>query len=557
MNKLLVLIFTLLPLIAFGREVRGDVLDSDGLPIPLANVVLLQDSIYLTGTTTDDKGHFNLSDGGSPAANFIKISKFGYEEYLSPLPAVGNVGTISMKGLATQLDEVVVRSNLPQTRLKGNALVTDVQHSTLSKVGNAFDVLSHIPMVTGINGELNVFGRGTPTVYINGREVRNATDLQQLKSEDIRSVELITNPGAAYASNVNAVIRIKTLPPKGDGFGFDITNALNVWSYARNTTDLNVRYRSNDLEVFGNLNVYEGKKKYEDISKITTFSSDTFLQSLYNHTALSSHTLFGKLGFSYMLSPQHSIGAYYRFGRSKWTNRGGIETENSIINGKTGSTTVENTSGLYNSKAKDYPSQEANVYYNGQIGDLSLDFNADFMQKRSTNHENQKDFLSGIDTPDRDVYTDGLTKNRLLAEKLIASYPVGKGALEIGEESTDSRLSYDYDYDGAPIGDSFTEINERNFAGFATLSQKFGKWSLSVGLRYEYAKYLYHDEDLPNDALSRTYNNLFPSLSMSTKVGKVRLSLDFTTKMKRPSYRKLDGRVAYSTDMSIKAATRC
>ncbi|MDE6770694.1 MAG: outer membrane beta-barrel family protein, partial [Muribaculaceae bacterium] len=352
------------------------------------------------------------------------------------------------------------------------------------------------------------------------------------------------NPGAAYASNVNAVIRIKTLPPKGEGFGFDITNTLNAWSYARNTTDINMRYRRNSFEVFGNLYINEGKRKYEDISKITTFSSDTFLQSIYNHSTMPMHSLFGKIGFSYMLSPQHSIGAYYRFGRSKWDNRGGIETESSIVNDKA-ATTVENTSGLYTSTAKDYPSQEANVYYNGKIGELSLDFNADFMQDRSDNYENHRDFLPGNDTPERNVYVDGLTKNRLLAEKLVASYPVGKGSLEIGEEYTDSRLSYDYDYAGAPIGDSFTDINERNFAGFATLSQTFGKWNVSVGLRYEYAKYQYHDEDLPNDALSRTYNNLFPSLSMSTKLGKVRLSLDFSTRMKRPSYRKLDGRVAY------------
>ena len=43
---------------AFGREVKGELLDSEGLPIPLANVVFLQDSLYVGGTTTDDKGSF-------------------------------------------------------------------------------------------------------------------------------------------------------------------------------------------------------------------------------------------------------------------------------------------------------------------------------------------------------------------------------------------------------------------------------------------------------------------------------------------------------------------
>jgi hypothetical protein len=52
------------------------------------------------------------------------------------------------------------------------------------------------------NGSYEVFGRGAPIIYINGRLLHDQTELDRIKSEDIVSVELITNPGARYAASV-------------------------------------------------------------------------------------------------------------------------------------------------------------------------------------------------------------------------------------------------------------------------------------------------------------------------------------------------------------------
>lgn len=42
---------------------------------------------------------------------------------------------------------------------------------------------------------------------MNGRLLRDLSELDQLKSEDIKNVELITSPGARYDASVKAVIR--------------------------------------------------------------------------------------------------------------------------------------------------------------------------------------------------------------------------------------------------------------------------------------------------------------------------------------------------------------
>lgn len=253
------------------KGLKGIIVGTDKEPLPFVNVVLLKDSTFVAGVATDGQGRF-VFEQPSSSANKIKIVMVGYEDYFAPITQSEDLGIIMLKESSIMLNEVVVKANLPTTRLKGNTMVTSVQNTALAKMGNAYDVLSHIPMVTGINGELNVFGRGTPVIYINGRQVKNESDLQQLNSAEIRSVELIANPGAAYASNIPAVIRIRTIPPQGDGFGFDITDALGFWSYARNNTDINMRYRHNGFEVFGNFNLYEGKRKVTDVSKMTTFA---------------------------------------------------------------------------------------------------------------------------------------------------------------------------------------------------------------------------------------------------------------------------------------------
>ena len=58
---------------------------------------------------------------------------------------------------------------------------------------------------------LEVLGKGKPIIYINGRLIRDNTELEQLNSNEIASIELVTNPGARYDATAKAVVRIRTV----------------------------------------------------------------------------------------------------------------------------------------------------------------------------------------------------------------------------------------------------------------------------------------------------------------------------------------------------------
>lgn len=93
---------------------------------------------------------------------------------------------------ARQLDEVLVTATHQLTRIDGDEMLTTVQGTILQNLGMAKDVLAYIPGVLNNNGSIEVIGKGTPVFYINGRRMRNPYELEQMKSQQIKSVELNT-----------------------------------------------------------------------------------------------------------------------------------------------------------------------------------------------------------------------------------------------------------------------------------------------------------------------------------------------------------------------------
>ena len=228
---------------AFGREITGKVVGENESPLDYVNVVLYSDSTYITGTVSDSAGIFsvNAEANGNLTA---RISFVGYETLSMSVPSTGNLGVIRLQPSVKELGEVVVKATRPTTTMKGNALVTNIEGSSLAIAGTANDVLARVPMVVDNGGTLEVFGKGSPEIYINGRKVNDLQELSQLNSQDMKNVSVITNPGAAYAANVKSVILIRTKPPKGDGFSGTIRTDNGFQHYFRTGNSIDLKYRT-------------------------------------------------------------------------------------------------------------------------------------------------------------------------------------------------------------------------------------------------------------------------------------------------------------------------
>ena len=142
-----------------AQALSGKLVDEKNAPLAYANVVLLQaDSTFVNGTITDEMGDFRLMK--DEKGTLVRISSIGYTTIYKKVSG-GDFGTIRMTSDAQLLGEVVVKGDLPVTRVKGDAMITSVTGTLLEKAGTAENLLNQIPNVTAQDGSVSVFGRGT------------------------------------------------------------------------------------------------------------------------------------------------------------------------------------------------------------------------------------------------------------------------------------------------------------------------------------------------------------------------------------------------------------
>lgn len=523
-----------------AQQLKGRVADAQGEPIAFANVVLLRaDSTFVSGNVSDEAGNFSLDLAGNPA--LLKVSYIGYQDAFVSLTGETDLGTVQLQEAATALGEVVVRGTIPVTRLKGDALVTSVENSVLAKVGSANDVLAKVPGVLKKGKDFEVFGKGAPLIYINGREVRNPQELEQLDSDEIRSVEVIRNPGARYDATVNAVIRIRTVRRQGDGFGVDLRSSYYQSSENADWLDqLDLNYRHNDLDLFATMNY-----SLYHIYATSDMTQQNSVGELWEQRNLATwdnewESIQGTFGFNYLLHENHSFGMRYDLlGRPRHTKRTIWENEvqrNGVFYDCIHSDGLEDAN--YN------PEHTLNAYYNGKAGEWGIDFNADYYRMKqdiltSTTEESQE-------AENRLVQATNPVENQLAAAKLVFSHPLWGGEVSFGSEytyttRTDNYLSQSPEY----VPTVYSKIREHNVAAFVEYAHSFPFGDIAVGARYEHDAFDYYENHQHSDAQSRTFDNVYPTVSYNTTLGRVQLQASYAAKTERPSYWMLRNNVSY------------
>lgn len=522
----------------YGREITGNVVGENDVPLDYVNVVLYRDSTYITGTVTDQNGMFSISTDASGNLA-VKCSFAGYETTEVSVPASGDMGTINLTPTTVELGEVTVRATRPSTIMKGNALVTNVEGSSLAIAGTANDVLIRVPMVVENDGKLVVFGKGAPAIYINGRKVNDLQELSQLNSNDIKNVSVITNPGASYAANVKSVIIIRTKPPKGDGFSGTLRADNGFQHYFRTGNSVDLKYRSRGLEVFANYGWWYGNNRNDRLNDMnTTTSVGKYEQSIRTIWKQTYNDMTGKIGFSFMFNDKHSIGAYYQNSWDRHHTSGTIPSEvwqNGVL--------LDRYNSDVNNRSTAVPRHNVNIYYNGIVSKFTFDFNADFLWYK--NRElSLSDELSETGN-NRKVSTESTSRKRMFAEKLVVSHPLWQGQIRFGEEYTNTRTTNLFTANIPDVPDADNRVDESNIAAFVEFGRQFGRFNVGVGLRYEHVKFDYYEMGEHRDGQSNRYNNLFPSLNVATQFGQVRMGLNYSGKTVRPGYGQLDGAINY------------
>lgn len=524
------------------QALTGKVTDEASQPLEFANIVLLSlpDSAFVQGTVSDRTGVFTLSTNGQ--SGLLRISSIGYANAYKACKGNGETGTIRLTPDTLDMDEVVVKGNLPRTRIKGGSMITQVEGTLLEKAGTAENLLDKIPNLSAADGTVQVFGRGSAEIYINGRKVRDASELDQLPADNIKAVEVISNPGARYAASVKAVVRISTKKTPGDGFGFNNRTYVRYDEKWSALEQFNFNYRSGSFDVGGMLYGQSWSTAHgRDIAQ------DTYLEKHWEQKSslkneYSNKNLAAQLSLNYAIRPEHTVGARYQYTRLA-KSKLFMDMNTTVRQDGIPAETTRNRSVS--------PSQrhihDLNLYYSGKAGGWTIDLNADGMWMDG--HENQKaeeaicypDGTSGNQT----ITTFNPATSRLCAAKLTAEHPLWDGSLSVGAEYSYAKRTSVYTNPEQIIRENDNRIEEDNASAFVEYSRSFGKLSLQAGVRYEHIDFDYYEQGKRADEQSRSYENLFPSASLSFPLGNVQMQLGYARDIERPSYNDLSSSVYY------------
>ncbi len=523
-------------------KVIGRVVDESGNPIEFANISLYGDG-YINGGVSNGNGDFVIPCKARQQM-MVKVSFIGYKTVERNI-GVGHIGTITLLPETYMVKGVEVKGEIPQYKAAQGGLTVDVQHSILHDIGSANDLLAMLPMVQqGSDGKFNVLAKGEPEIYINNKKVRDPNELKQLKSVDIKSVDVITSPGAKYNAEVNAVIRIKTLKTQGEGLSLMVTSDTwknNKWN---NYDDLTLKYRTRGLEVSANVALDNGHYSNDQNLEQELHIKKDFFNAHADLPVRSSWTeLQYKGGLSYDFNTDHSVGLSFS-SQKIFHNRFKCDmTQNYLKNGAFYGDVLLKT----DIDELDKPVWELNTYYVGKVGKLDIDLNATMLQRKTESHLNQMEFSKELG--DRTITTLNNEDRKMMAGKLVLTYPVWKGSLSGGTEATSTK-SYGRNVNQENIiPETDNEMKEKNIAGFAEYELQLGQWRLNAGLRFEHVKADYYAFGEWQQEPSRTYNDWFPNLSVAWQKDKWSTQLNYSKRITRPPYRMLESMIVYDSRM--------
>lgn len=537
------LIYISCNLACIAQSITGKIVDEQGNAIQFANVAMLQskDSVFVKGVVSDENGSFILN---TPHQNgIVKVTCIGYRTVFLNVTD-DNLGVIVLKEESMTLGDVIVKSSLPKSKLKNGAVITTVAGSILEKTGNIYNLLDRIPNVTTQNGKINIFGIGEPVIYINGKKVRDNTELDRLNPDEISTVEVKQNPGAQYASNVKAVIRINTKKRTKDGFGFETRTFGKNDENSRigGYEQLNINYQKKGLETFTVLKIKDAESSIKQDLVQNTYVDNVWHQRNDIKGSIRNRQLYCGLGVNYQISNNSFIGASFNFNRM--FNKAVSNIATTIY--KDYAFTEESASDI--AKPGNMSLASSNVYYMGKIGIVDINFNTDWLWDKDFSKVNTLERYQeyGGDWQDKAVHTKTNTKNELFASKLTLTLPFWKGQLSFGGEYSNTNRNSSYDIQPMGLLDKQdNRIKEGMASVFCDYTRKFGQLRVLAGIRYENTDFNYYEEGKRIPEQSKRYGNLLPSLSLSLPVGKTQMQLSYGATIKRPSYYDMRSGIGY------------
>lgn len=567
MKKKLVYLFYFLVLVpginniyAQGLEINGEVIDfGTKLPMVSASVRLISnsDSSVSFSSQTNSKGKFSfIVDKQDKLTLFISF--VGYKKITKEIILTNkklNLGLIEMTSESSKLNEVVIVSTKSdQDELDIDRKKYNVSGNMMAQSGSLSDVLRNIPSVSvNIDGKIRLRGSQSVTILINGspsplmRKSVRASTLQQLPASIIESIEVMTNPSAAFQPDGASGI-INIILKKNALLGWNGSANINAGSRDRYNGIVNFNFNTGNLNIFSSFSARKDYNKRVGELNREYFDESGKISSYYRRANYSESfpvSYLANMGVTYTIDPKNEIGL-----SGNGTLRKTLLEEDldKTFNGTNYDTTSKYNRYLY--APQDQNEIDGTLYWqhNFKLKDhnFRLSFDASQLNKHNNNY-----YTNVFTYPDNYNAKDNVIQDEKNSQQGITFRYLNKRSdnkkIEAGYEGLFTQnmmnfLAETYYIDQFYKDESRSNIflyNEFRHSIYSTYQSKFGKFGYNLGLRI---MSLSNSINLKSkdSIIYNHYMKFFPTLHLVYKLNKGQLQLNYSKRINYPQSNDLN-----------------
>jgi iron complex outermembrane recepter protein len=545
-------------------QVQGRIVEYGGEPLAFANVLLLnaRDSSFEKAEISADDGGFTFTQV-VPGNYLCEVSMIGFSTIQSHVFEVKNqpgelvLGEITLSS-STDLEEVEIIARKALIEVRADMLVFNVSSSPSASGVNGLDLLRKAPGVTvDMDDNILLLGKGDVQIHINGRPtlLRGndlATLLQNMSSDNVEAIEIISNPSSRYDAEGNAgIINIRLKKNPAVGLNGNLNASFTQGLYLRYSNGLTLNYGA------------ERFRANFELSRSDEKNLDGFVEERGQNNFildLDSDDLRRRIGYNIGTGVDIDLAKGHILG---FTGRATISQNDNKLLSTTGITLPGSSQldELLVSKARvdrSFDNLNFNLNYQWKI-DASANFNTDVSYGKFTTlgYTEQPNTFFG---PDR-MSILRMSNNEFNANTYIdmwsakADYDKSWEGISISTGAKFAYISTDNQFAFFNIGPDGPVLNDKKsndflyteqvLAGYAILDAKLNQFfKLSTGLRVEHTASrgrLTSTQNIDNTDVPRNYTDFFPNVSLSYSDNKNHaLSISIGRRLTRPNYQNLN-----------------
>ncbi|WP_026836838.1 outer membrane beta-barrel protein [Gillisia sp. JM1] len=556
-------LFCLISLLSFTthaqNSLKGVMIDENQKAVPFANVILLQASDSTTvykGTVSEEDGSF-LIEAVEDNEYVLEVRFVGYENFVKKIEVKGNTNLrkLVLVESASNLDEVTLTAKRPTISRSVDRITFNVENSVLSS-GNSYEILKRTPGVIVSQGQLLIKNRPAD-VYINDNKVYlTSQELQQLlegfSGENVKSVEVITNPPARYNAEGGSILNIITSKNLSVGYKGSLNASNTIAIKPKYSVGTSHYYKTDWLNAFASYNYNTRTDVKTDLGNITYFDPAGGINSRWEdefnkETKRESHSLSTILDFTLSEKSKLSLSANILY----------TPKANSDIDGRTDIFNPQmQLDSLYTTDSRLENNQDnilLNADYSTSLGENGSTFSAQANYIKYEDDQTQ-DLLTQYFAPSGNILSDNsfytvanqstdIYTGQIDFTSSIAGLDSEYGAKYSGIDSQSGLDFFDTNTGNRNFVDALSDefdYNENILAGYVSLAKDWDTWSLKAGLRGEYT-------DIEGNSASfgavntQEYFELFPTFYLMHSVGENHsFGLDYSRRITRPRFQSLN-----------------